>query len=480
MPYRRKIVFAAALALLLLTGFLATSLISYFVAQDSLGEQIAEESLPLTSDNIYSEIDRDLLRLILISSLMAHDTFVRDWTLDGEQDADRILRYLEQIQEKYDTTTAFYVSEHTHRYYHPSGVLKTVSPDAPADAWYFRVREMRDPYEINIDQDTADPGRVTIFINYRVTDYDGDFLGATGIGLSLNAVTDLIESYQQRYGRQIYFVDREGKVALNGSGFEGPDRLQRRPGIAAYATRILTNPSVAIDYERPDGTTVYVNTRLVPEFDWYLVVEQSASQGEARIRRTFAINLAVALAFTALVSVLAYLTLRGYQRRLEQMATTDKLTGTANRQVFDLIFRHDVRLARRRGDPLSVINLDIDGFKRLNDDYGHQGGDVIMQGVIEIVRRHLRETDTICRWGGDEFVVLLNNCGLEQASKLAETIRTAVRREPVRFGREEITVTISLGVAQYQNEEAMAAFLDRADQALYEAKRAGRDRVSMA
>src|SRR5690606_5642793 len=142
------------------------SLTSYFVARESLSRNISEQMLPLTSDNIYSEIQRDLLRPILISSLMGTDTFVRDWALGGENDSERIIAYLTEIQQQYDTITAFYVSESTRQYYHPTGVIKTVNESDPADAWYFRVRNIRQPYEVNVDTDTADRSRVSIFINY--------------------------------------------------------------------------------------------------------------------------------------------------------------------------------------------------------------------------------------------------------------------------------------------------------------------------
>lgn len=127
----------------MVVGFLATSLTSYFVARDSISRNISEQMLPLTSDNIYSEIQRDLLRPILISSVMATDTFVRDWALSGEDDNTQIIAYLTEIQQEYDTITAFFVSENTRQYYHPSGVLKTVSENDPDDAWYFRVRNLR-------------------------------------------------------------------------------------------------------------------------------------------------------------------------------------------------------------------------------------------------------------------------------------------------------------------------------------------------
>ena len=104
----KKLYLAIALCTLLLLAFIATSTVSYFAAERSLDTRIAEQTLPLTSDNIYSEIEQDLLRSVLISSLMAHDTFLRDWTREGEQEPVEVLRYLQQIQDKYDTTTAFF------------------------------------------------------------------------------------------------------------------------------------------------------------------------------------------------------------------------------------------------------------------------------------------------------------------------------------------------------------------------------------
>lgn len=466
-----------AVTALLLAGFLATSLISYFVARHSLAKHIAEETLPLTSDNIYSEIQRDLLTPILISSLMAHDTFVRDWALQGEGDALKITSYLREIQKKYDTITAFFVSDRTRNYYHTSGVLKTVDMKEPGDAWYFRVRGQNKPYEINVDADTADRSRLSIFINYRVVDDGGNFIGATGVGLSVKAVTALIDTYQDRYGRTIYFIDREGHVTLHGKAFQLPARIQERAGLSPFATRILTSPSESFNYRAEHGGNVYVNSRLVPEFGWYLMVEQRNDPGEARIQTTLIVNILVSLIVTALVMLIAYFTLSGYQRRLEQMATTDKLTGAANRQVFDMIFEHAAKSAERRGKPVSMINIDIDHFKAINDTYGHQGGDKVIQVVADLIRKNIREVDTLCRWGGEEFLVLLDECGLDDAAARAETIRQAVREHRVQFGREQIAVTISLGVAEHRRGEELLTLIGRSDAALYSAKEAGRDRV---
>ena len=473
---RKKRLFIIILTTLLAVGFVATSLVSYFVAEDSLKSQIADESLPLTSDNIFSEIERDLLRSILISSLMAHDTFVRDWVRNGEEDSERIVRYLDQIQRKYDTTTAFFVSEETRRYYHPDGVIRTVTRAQPADAWFFRVREMNEPFEINIDHDTADPSRLSIFVNYRVLDRDGEFLGTTGIGLAVETVAGLIANYQRRYGREIYFVDREGRVTMHGEGYNGPQSIQEQPGLSAQTTRILTSPSTALSYENADGQEVFVNTRLIPEFDWFLVVEQSRSAADKRLMTTLIVNVLLALGVATLVIVIGGLTLRGYQGRLESMATTDKLTGAANRAAFDLLFEQARRVARRRDEPLSLITLDIDHFKDINDDHGHQAGDEVLKALVATVQAEIRESDTLCRWGGDEFLILMQDADLERARQTAERLLETASRQ-LRTPNGE-SVGVSQGVAQFRPGESADALIQRADLALYRAKHEGRNRVA--
>ena len=108
---RKKKQVILVVSLLLVTGFLVTSFASYHASRASLRSEIAFNELPLTSDNVYSEIQRDLLRPIFISSLMANDTFLRDWAIEGERNKDQIVRYLKEIREKYEAVTSFFVSE---------------------------------------------------------------------------------------------------------------------------------------------------------------------------------------------------------------------------------------------------------------------------------------------------------------------------------------------------------------------------------
>lgn len=472
----RKTRFVVALTALLVIGFLATSLVSYWVARDSLSHQLAETTLPLTSDNIYSEIQQDLLRPILISSQMAHDTFVRDWALAGEGESAPMIKFLEEIQSRYGTVTSFFVSDVTRRYYHATGVLKSVSPDDPGDAWYFAARKTPDPYEINVDWDTADRTRLTIFINHKVFDYTGTLIGVTGVGLSMDAVKAMLETYRARYGRDVLFVDRTGQVTLHSDSFEGPTRLQDWPALKTLATPILTNPSGSFTSEF-EGRPVYVNSRLVPEFGWYLLVVQRGDPAQERLDTTLIVTLALCAVITVIVLGLAHWTLRGYQSRLEEMASTDKLTGAANRQMFDIIYRQQSRLAERRDSPMALILLDIDHFKAVNDTHGHHIGDQVIRGVSDVVRGTIRSTDTLCRWGGEEFLLLLPDCEAPEAIALAEKVRKAVEDARIHCGDRDLRVTISLGVTRVDRGEAHDAALKRADDALYEAKNGGRNKV---
>ncbi|GIU52429.1 MULTISPECIES: sensor domain-containing diguanylate cyclase [Shewanella] len=466
------------LSILLLAAFIVTSGISYQVAHESLSEQIEDNTLPLTSDNIYSEIQQDLLRPIFISSLMAQDTFVRDWTINDEQEPEKLVRYLKEIQEKYNTVTSFFVSEASRNYYHSTGVLRKIEDVSVDDAWYFRVRSLptSEDYEINIDTDTANKNRTVIYVNYKVYDFDGNFIGVTGVGLAVESVKKMIELYQTRYNRKVYFSDRQGNITLRSEGFDGASTLQSTQGLEKLATRILTSPSASFSYLR-DNRTIYLNSRLVEEFQWYLMVEQDEVLAEKKLLTTFWVNIGLSLVVTFGILLIANMTLGKYQRKLEMMASTDKLTGAANRQAFEEYFTRSISRAVVESIPMAVLILDIDHFKQVNDKYGHNIGDLVIQSAANVLKLHLSNADLLCRWGGEEFLILLPNNNASQAHDLADKIRESVAAKNIKVNGSDINITISCGVAEYRKTETPEELINRADIALYQAKEQGRNQV---
>ena len=465
------------ISLLLIAGFIFTSLISYFVSRAALRSQITLNQLPLTSDNIYSEIQRDLLSPIFISSLMATDTFLRDWALRGEKETSQITRYLSEIKQKYNTFTSFFVSERTKIYYHADGILKKVSPKEARDVWYFRVRAMAPDYEINVDPDMANKDTMTIFINYRVYDYQKKFIGVTGVGLTVSAVKQLIEAYQERYGRTIYFIDRQGNVQLHGANFpRKATSIWQMDGLSALAAEILSNKK-NIYLFKSAGKTTHLNTRYIPEFGWYLLVEQTEEKAVRRISQALIINLLISFIVTIVVVLLTKITLTVYQKKLEKMATEDKLTGAYNRHTFDIIYEQALKEARRKQKTFSLILFDIDDFKRVNDKFGHLAGDAVLKNIVALTLAGIRESDMLCRWGGEEFLILLKECDLTNALGMAEKVRQSIKDAPTLYKEEEIPATVSIGVAEYHPEDDEDSLLGRVDNALFRAKAQGKDRV---
>lgn len=466
---------------MLLSAFLVISWSSYQVARHSLFDEISESSLPLTSDNVYSEIQRDLLNPIFISSLMAHDTFVKDWVLSNETDPQAMIRYLREIDRRFNTVVSFFVSNNTHRYYDPQKISHTLLETSPEDKWFFDIRDEKDgdPYDIEIGVDPENRTRMDIFINYKVFDYSGNFIGVTGVGLPVQRVTQLIETYEQRYNRTIYLIDEDGDVMLHSKAFHRASNIHQQPGLQSLATQVLTSPGGSYRYSL-NGENIFLNTRVIPEFGWKLMVEQNSGPHDRQLWLTLLKNTGISVTASIAMLLLIWLTIGTYQRRLELMATTDKLTGLMNRQAFEYIFRTLRMKQSAQQRTFSIILIDLDFFKKINDQYGHHIGDRVLVRTARLIQRAIRKTDSACRWGGEEFVLLLGDCSLHQAHRVAEKIRQAVHFALVSHRHQVINLTISCGVAESNPGESIDHLVQRADKALYQAKRQGRDQAVMA
>ncbi|MCC7267663.1 MAG: PleD family two-component system response regulator [Caulobacteraceae bacterium] len=163
-----------------------------------------------------------------------------------------------------------------------------------------------------------------------------------------------------------------------------------------------------------------------------------------------------------------------------ELAVTDQLTGLHNRRYMTGQLEALVRRAQRGGDPVAALMVDIDHFKKINDTYGHDVGDEVLREFAARLASNVRAIDLPCRYGGEEFTVIMPDTGLADAERIAERIRLHVAGAPFRVahGREILTVTISIGVAATLGEtDTPEALLKRADAAVYEAKAAGRNRV---
>ena len=186
---------------------------------------------------------------------------------------------------------------------------------------------------------------------------------------------------------------------------------------------------------------------------------------------------ASSLVLTGLIQVYEYSREKA-EGRLEHLAATDSLTGLPNRKCLREVLDRTLSEAERTGAGFCVLGMDLDHFKSVNDQYGHDAGDQVLCQIADLLRTRLRSTDTPARWGGEEFFVLLPGTGTEGALKIAEAVRAKLAKTPIILGGEQLKVTISIGISEYPADgRDVSELLVSADRRLYEAKSRGRDLV---
>ncbi|BAQ65323.1 diguanylate cyclase [Geminocystis sp. NIES-3709] len=163
---------------------------------------------------------------------------------------------------------------------------------------------------------------------------------------------------------------------------------------------------------------------------------------------------------------------------LEKLAKTDDLTGISNRRHFISLAEREFNLARRQKRSFSLLILDIDYFKKINDTYGHPVGDLVIQFVAQQCVLCIRKEDLCARWGGEEFIIFLSETNLEDAVLVANRIRTNIYNEIIDIDSYKISLTVSIGVSVYKSDDtSVSQAISRSDMALYQAKNSGRNRV---
>ena len=153
----------------------------------------------------------------------------------------------------------------------------------------------------------------------------------------------------------------------------------------------------------------------------------------------------------------------------------DPLTGLSNRAAFELAIKRELGMAKRHNQPLSMIVVDIDHFKTVNDTSGHQAGDALLTHVAQMLKATLRETDQVFRFGGEEFIILLANANLAAAHRVAERARKSIANSNITANNHIIGATVSMGISACSSEDERNTLFERADEALYLAKRSGRN-----
>jgi len=463
----------------LLVLSIGSSVSYYLISLNSTEKQLKTQSLPLSLDNIYTDIQKHIIEPYLVSSMMANDTFMHDWIKNEEDNSQKIQKYLESIKTKYGMLVTFLVSQKSQNYYTQDGLIEKVLRTNPTNAWYFKFKDIQAKHEINLDLNENITDSIIMFINFKILDVNSNFLGATGVGIKIEYIHEMLKMFKKKYKLKVMFLDKDGNVILSeGQDYNSIENISSIKEYEEIKKQILSQTTSQLEYVS-QGSTYILNTKYIKELDIHLLVEARVDDFTQSTRNNFYINLAISLILTLIIATIITNIIKKHNKNLEKIAEFDTLTNMPNRHNFTTTLNRYISITNRSRDPLSLLFIDIDDFKNVNDRYGHNVGDKVLVAFADILKAHTRDEDICARWGGEEFVIGFLNTDLTAAAAIADKLRLLLQNsEKLQklLGKE---VTISAGVTSYVNTDTLDSLILRADNAMYKAKNNGKNCIKL-
>lgn len=474
MNSKYKIVVIIGILLVVLSISITT--INYLVSLNNTQQQLKNQALPLSLDNIYTEIQKHIIEPYLVSSMMAHDTFVQDWILNDEKNHEKIEEYLNVIKNKYQMFTTYLVSNKTKNYYTQDGFIETISKDNPANSWYFNFKQKSENHEINLDFNKNLSNSLIMFINYKIIDNKYSFLGTTGVAIKISYINDMLKTFRQKYHFKVFFMNKNGDIVLSEKENFSYTNLKEIEYLNHIKDELITKEQKSFEYV-VDSKEHVLNTKYIPELDLYLLVEAKTEDFLIHVNDIFYFNLFMSLFISCLITVTLIYLIKNYNKKLEHLAEHDMLTGLNNRRSIKSRLSTQIAIHQRNKQALSLVFLDIDDFKNINDTFGHEVGDKVLIRIANILKSSVRKSDFISRWGGEEFVIVFTNSSLEDSLSVVRKIKDLIENDYILKDLVNYDITASFGISQLDKEDSIESIVNRADQAMYHAKRTGKNKI---
>ncbi len=409
--------------------------------------------------------------------MMAHDTFVKDWIVQEEDDVEKIQKYLDSIKNKYGMLATFLVSYKTQKYYTHNGFIEKIDRSNPTNQWYFKFKDIPQYHEINLDLNEHLANTLIMFINFKMFDENFNYLGATGVGIKISYINDMLKMFKDNYKLRVSFLDKKGNIILSENHNQNEMKnLKSIDELAMHKDIILSKSTNIIEYEK-DGYEYLLNTKYIKELDIYLLVEAKLDDFTHDTKNTFYLNMSISLVLTFIIIFIIIIIINKYHKKLERLADYDILTKIPNRRNFKDKFEHFLLLSKRNKQALSLLFLDLDDFKKINDSFGHKIGDDVLKEFSLILKQNIRQTDIYARWGGEEFIVAFIDTSADEAAHISNKIREAIQDSIIIKKLLHQSCTISCGITQCNNDDTIDSAVTRADKAMYDAKASGKNRV---
>ncbi|MEA2073895.1 MAG: sensor histidine kinase [Campylobacterota bacterium] len=306
-----KIVFLIVLMLLLLT--LILSVVNYQTTLKLVHKQIEEQSLPLSLDNIYTDIQENILEPYLITSMMSNDTFVKEWILQEKEDAASIQKYLTTIKEEYGLLSAILVSDRTKNYYTQDGFLETLSKNNRDNSWYFRFKKSQVEKEINIDKNEKIDSSYIMFMNNKIFDENHKLIGMTSSGVRIDSIHKMLQSFIDQYHLKVYIYDKDANIVL---GQDNKESIYEIDEFRSYKKELLSKNTGMFEYILGEDRYI-VNKKYIKELDVHILVKAKVKDFTASLESGFYRNLFISFLVTLFITLAIVYVVRSSLVKLE-------------------------------------------------------------------------------------------------------------------------------------------------------------------
>lgn len=442
--------------------------LSTTVSLKSLNKLIKENNLEnsvIYANEVANSVIDVFSEAVAVSETM-NNTLIRH-ILDGgtsftQTQKDEIIRkYLADIVSTFGYSTAFLADDKTMGYYAESGFLKIIDINNPDDDWYQPFKESGKLYELNVDNDQANNDRLTIYINARIKDNTGKFLGICGVGVPVKQVMLLLQSLEAQSNITIKLVSKDGIVRVARSGQLVFQRTE------SELREMLKNYDYSEQYSYSSrGSDGYTIIKYIPECEWFTVIEYDG--GKTSILSTMLFkNLMTCLAIMLSVLIVINFVLNNFTKHTQKFveeALEDQLTGLKNRRAYSLEIERLNELPSL--NDISVATMDINGLKLTNDSFGHTAGDDLLRGAASIMTECFANKGwKLFRTGGDEFIAITTR-PIGDKTEITNEFKTQLKK----FHHELIKeLSVSIGIAKGCEEDISSVedLIKMADKKMY-------------
>lgn len=478
MERKRKIKINILVCVIILAGFCSVGAICYYTYSKIIKDDIKNIS-KLTATNIYSDINSQLTKPIFVALTMANDSFVDNWlaeeknNLSSVEHQKKLTNYLNGLMTKYNYNSVFLVSDYSKNYYHFKGINKVISEKDQHDQWYYDFVKSKITYNLDVDTDEVNHNILSVFINCRIDDDEGNFLGVTGVGLELDKVQGLLKKYKEDFQLDAMLFDKNGVVQVHSD----TDLIQKvnvfdYKAMEDNKAAILNNKASAAVYQYKDGKSEgYMIVKYIEDLDWYLLVKKDTSVLVKSFQSFLVKDMIIFVVVLLFIIIIIDGLIKLNDKNLLRMAKTDTLTCLTNRRGFDEEMERILQTTKDE-DKCFIFVFDIDNFKTINDLYGHLKGDEIICHMGNMVKESLKDYGKVFRWGGDEFsgFIFCEKANLEDIlNKIFAIIKNS-------SDFQQYYASISMGITSLQKDDTIDKLLKRADKALYQAKNTGKNK----